>query len=154
MPTLKRKPNPRRACWMAALILALPQNAFATTTTTPAMPGRTEMNCSDPRGGTDAALSPAEEQTIAQALARIYAARIAKHKGFHRDSIDDYMLYDCAIIKAGHRYIAIDGLYRFMGAILCDDAVDFVVAYDPRSRTFGDISFETASCPPDPDKKT
>jgi hypothetical protein len=64
-----------------------------------------------------------------------------------------YVLAFCGIRRDGQMFVIVDGIYKFLGAMVCDDAAGFGIVYDPRSRAFGKMRFAVSSCVPPKYKK-
>ena len=50
------------------------------------------------------------------------------------------------VVRDGRHFIVIDGVYRLLGELICDDAAGFGIVYDPQRRIFGDMTFGVSSC--------
>jgi hypothetical protein len=110
-----------------------------------------EMNCADTRRTVDAGITSTQAGQIATLLDRAYEAKaisfthsspkspLAHLRGF-------YVLAFCGIRRDGQMFVIVDGIYKFMGATICDDAAGFGIVYDPRKRSFGKMSLGVSSC--------
>jgi hypothetical protein len=140
------------AAWLTVspvFAAALPENGFPVLS--PA-----QMNCGDTVLTDDSGLNEVQAHAIALSLNQIYEVKAAKSptKGFpHARRLDGYVLAFCGVTRNGRRFVIVDGIYKFLGTLICDDSAGFAIAYDPASRTFGDMIFGVSSCVPPKQKK-
>ncbi|HEX4302472.1 MAG TPA: hypothetical protein VHZ78_06750 [Rhizomicrobium sp.] len=112
-----------------------------------------EMNCGDTRYTIDPGLTEAQAKEIATRLVRTYEAKaigFAEGSELFRPAHLEgfYVLAFCGVRRDGPRFVIVDGIYKFMGSMICDDAAGFGIAYDLRNRTFGKMRFGVSSCIP------
>jgi len=115
-----------------------------------------EMNCADTSLTNDSGLGRSQAHAIAESLNRAYQSNTVKFQpnSFpHPVRIEGYVLAFCGVVRNGHRFIVVDGIYKFLDALVCDDAAGFGVVYDPQRRMFGDMTFGVSSCVPKKKKK-
>ncbi|HXC54417.1 MAG TPA: hypothetical protein VNU97_03915 [Rhizomicrobium sp.] len=62
--------------------------------------------------------------------------------------LEVYEIAFCGVTRQGQKYIVLNGIYQFMGAQICDDNAGFGLVYDPRTQSFGDLTFGVSSCAP------
>ena len=104
-----------------------------------------EMNCADVKATQDSGLNREQGHLILEHLKPVFQLK-AKKAGRTVGGLEAYMVAFCGVTRHGQKYIVLDGIYRFMGALICDDDAGFGVIYDPRTRSFGDLTFGVSSC--------
>jgi hypothetical protein len=108
------------------------------------------MNCGDTSHTQIVGLTPSERDKIAGLVReRFTTAKTSRPK----TNFDAYALAMCGATRRGHKYIIVDGVYRFLGAMICDDDAGFGVVYDTEARQLGEITFGVGSCPPEPKRQ-
>ena len=115
-----------------------------------------QMNCGNTKITDDSGLSESQANAIAKSLNQVWDVKAANanNKSWPRARhLDGYMLAFCGITRNGRHFVIVDGIYKFLGTMICDDAAGFGVVYDPKSRTFGDITFGVSSCAPPKSKE-
>ena len=133
---------------LAALALATAVPATSLGQPQPPSLAPAQMNCGDTKTTDDSHLSEAQARHIARSLAQVWEARSKRSEWRHGRHLDAYTLAFCGTNTGGHQVIIVDGIYNFLGSMICDDAAGFGVVYDPRSGQFGDLVFGVSSCVP------
>jgi hypothetical protein len=105
-----------------------------------------EMNCANLKATQDAGLTEAQANDILKRLQPLFLQKTKKAGRTAKWEI--YTGAFCSVTRDGQKYIVLDGIYKFMGVLICDDAAGFGIVYDPRNQTFGDLSFGVNSCSP------
>jgi hypothetical protein len=134
---------------------SMPGQALPATAAIPVLSAK-EMNCGNTALTDDSGLNRQQADGIVESLNRAYQSKAVKFAGnsFPRPkSIDEYVFAFCGVVRNGHHFIVIDGIYRFLGALICDDAAGFGVVYDPEMHEFGDLTFGVSSCVPKTQRK-
>jgi hypothetical protein len=124
---------------LISLLLGVPVQAVAASPDTSQFPvlSREQMNCGDTTRTDDSRLNELQAHAIALSLNHVYEAEVAQSttKSYpHAKHLDGYILLFCAISNNGRHFIIVNGIYKFLGATVCDDAAGFGVMYDPKIR--------------------
>ena len=101
-----------------------------------------QMNCANTKITDDSGLSETQARAVAESFVKVWKARE------HDRRYDVYTLAFCGTTRNGHHFVILDGIYIFLGIMVCDDTAGFGVVYDPKDKTFGDIVFGVSSCAP------
>jgi hypothetical protein len=110
-----------------------------------------EMNCGDVKATQDSGLNKSQADEILLTLKSMFPQKVKK-AGRPGTRPEFYTVAFCAVTRNGQKYIVLDGIYKFLGAMICDDDASFGIVYDPRTHMFGDLKFGVSSCVPQ--KKT
>jgi hypothetical protein len=106
-----------------------------------------EMNCADLKATQDSGLTEAQARGILKLLQPQFSQK-TKRAG-RAAKWDVYTGAFCSVTRDGKKFIVIDGIYNFIGVQICDDIAGFGIAYDPRKREFGNLTFGVSSCAPE-----
>jgi hypothetical protein len=126
---------------VAAALAAVSAQAAPTPAQTP------NASCNDPnvsRG--PGAWKPDKELLAAldQHLASVFPGEAAK-AGIEPAH---YGIQHCGVRAGDKGLVLVNGVRQSQGRLICDDAANFVVLYDPATQTFGSFHFAVSLCPP------
>jgi len=125
----------------AATLAAVSARAMPTPAQSP------NISCNDPNVSRGPGAWKPDKDLLAaldQHLASVFPGEAAK-AGIQPAH---YGIQHCGVRAGDKGLVLVNGVRQSRGRLICDDAANFVVVYNPATQTFGTFHFAVSFCPP------